>query len=160
MFSQILKELLTWQSLLGLLIGVVGGMVIGALPGLSATMGVALMIPISYGMDAVPALIMLSSVYTTATYGGSITAILLHTPGTPSSAATALDGYELTKQGKGLQAIGMSTISSMVGGVFSAVMLLLLAIRFNDHCFACRRKHDQRSVCWCVRSGDLLYRNG
>ena len=127
MFSQILKELLTWQSLLGLLIGVVGGMVIGALPGLSATMGVALMIPISYGMDAVPALIMLSSVYTTATYGGSITAILLHTPGTPSSAATALDGYELTKQGKGLQAIGMSTISSMVGGVFSAVMLLLLA---------------------------------
>jgi len=102
-------------------------MFIGALPGLGATMGIALLIPITFGMDPTASLIMLTGLYTSAIYGGSITAILLHTPGTPASAATAMDGYELTKQGKGLQAIGVSTVASMIGGTLSALALLFIA---------------------------------
>ncbi len=124
---QIASQLFTADVLLALLIGVVGGMVIGALPGLSATMGIALMIPFTYGMTPIASIAMLMSIYTSAITGGSISAILIHTPGTPSSAATAIDGYQLTLQGKGLQALGVAIISSTIGGLISAVALLFLS---------------------------------
>ncbi len=127
MIGQALVQLLTLECLASLVLGVVAGMVVGALPGLSASMAVALLIPITFRMESAPGLLLLTSVYTSAIYGGSITACLIHTPGTPSSAATALDGYPLTKQGQGLKAVGMATISSMIGGTFSALMLLLIA---------------------------------
>jgi putative tricarboxylic transport membrane protein len=123
----VLSELMSVQFLISLLVGVIGGIIIGALPGLSASMGIALLIPITFGMNPVAALTMLAAIYTSAIYGGSISAILIHTPGTPASAATALDGYQMTMQGKGLKALGTSTISSVIGGVFSAICLLLLA---------------------------------
>jgi len=107
--------------------GVVIGMFIGILPGLGATMAISLMIPVTFGMQPVPAIVLLASLYTTVTYGGSFTAILLNTPGSSSNAATALDGYELTKKGKGLQAIGVASVSSLFGGVFGGIMLLLIA---------------------------------
>lgn len=123
----VVQHLFTLEAIVGLVVGVIGGMVVGSLPGLSATMAVALLIPLTFGMSPIAGLVMLTGLYTSAVYGGSISAILLHTPGTPSSAATALDGYELTKQGRGLEAIGISTISSMIGGVLSALALLFLA---------------------------------
>ena len=122
-----IQQLFTVEVLLALIIGVVGGMVIGAMPGLSASMAVALLIPVTYSMGTAAGLTMLTAVYTSAIYGGSITACLLHTPGTPSSAATAADGYALTRQGRGLKAIGTSTICSMIGGTVSAVCLLFIA---------------------------------
>lgn len=122
-----IQTLFTFEVIMALLIGTVGGMVIGAMPGLSASMGVALLIPVTYGMSAPAGLTMLAAVYTSAIYGGSITACLLHTPGTPASAATAMDGYMLTKQGKGLKAIGTATVCSMIGGTFSAICLLFIA---------------------------------
>ena len=122
-----LNNLLTVEAGIGLFIGVVGGMVIGALPGLSATMGIALLIPATYGMDPTAAILMLASIYTSAVYGGSISAILIHTPGTPSSAATCLDGYPMTQKGEALHAIGLSTTSSVIGGTISAIALLLIA---------------------------------
>ena len=127
MISEILSNLLSLQTILALVIGVAGGMVIGALPGLGATMGIAILIPVTYTMEPVAALVMLTAIYTSAIYGGSITAILLHTPGTPASAATAMDGYQLTIRGEGLRAIGMSTVGSMIGGTISGVMLLLIS---------------------------------
>ncbi len=127
MILTVLAQLFSLKSLMVLILGVVAGMVVGALPGLSASMAVALLIPITFRMDAASGLLLLTSVYTSAIYGGSITACLIHTPGTPSSAATALDGYPLTKQGKGIKAVGMATIASMIGGTFSALMLLLIA---------------------------------
>ena len=127
MISEILSNLLSLQTILALVIGVAGGMVIGALPGLGATMGIAILIPVTYTMEPVAALVMLTAIYTSAIYGGSITAILLHTPGTPVSAATAMDGYQLTIRGEGLRAIGMSTVGSMIGGTISGVMLLLIS---------------------------------
>lgn len=123
----IVANLFTLETLFCIIMGVVGGMVIGALPGLSANMGMALMLPFTYKLSPVSAIAMLMTIYTSAICGGSISAILIHTPGTPSSAATALDGYPLTKQGKGLQALGVAMTSSMVGGLISAVALLFLA---------------------------------
>lgn len=128
MFSiELLQNLFSLQAIVGLLVGTIGGMVVGALPGLSATMAVALLIPVTFTMEPAAGIIMLASVYTSAIYGGSITAILIHTPGTPASAATAMDGYALTKQGKGVKAIGISTVSSMIGGTISAIALLFMA---------------------------------
>lgn len=123
----ILAELCNLDVFLSILLGVVGGMVIGALPGLSATMGIALMIPFTYGMDTTAALAMLMTIYTSAIAGGSISAILIHTPGTPSSAATALDGYPLTLQGRGLEALGTAMVSSTIGGTISAIALLFMS---------------------------------
>ena len=88
MVDQILSGLFSVQTLIALLIGVCGGTVIGCLPGLSASMGVALLLPMTYSMDTIPAMVMLTAIYTCAIYGGSISAILIHTPGTPSSAAS------------------------------------------------------------------------
>ena len=115
------------DTLIALMVGVCGGMVIGALPGLSATMGIALLIPVTYGMNPAAALTMLAAIYTSAIYGGSISAILIHTPGTPSSAATCLDGYPMTQKGEALHAIGLSTVSSCIGGFLSAIALLIIA---------------------------------
>ena len=127
MWQQVLTNLISIESLMALVLGVVGGMLIGALPGLNATMAISLLIPITYSMAPHAAFIMMMAVYTSAFYGGSLTAILIHTPGTPSSAATAGDGYALTKKGRGLEAMGMSTVASMFGGAVSGVALLTLA---------------------------------
>lgn len=126
-FTQVLANLLTPQTIVAILLGVVGGIIVGALPGLSATMAVALLIPVTFGMEPVAGLAMLATIYTAAVYGGSISAILLHTPGTPAAAATALDGYQMTRKGQGAKAIGVATISSAIGGTISALVLLFLA---------------------------------
>ncbi|GKH51899.1 C4-dicarboxylate ABC transporter permease [Eubacteriales bacterium] len=115
------------EILLCMLIGVVCGLVLGALPGLTGSMAICLLLPITYDMNPIASLVMLTAIFTSSIYGGSITAILLHTPGTPASGATAEDGFALTQKGLGLQAIGTSTISSMIGGFLSGVALLFVA---------------------------------
>lgn len=103
------------------------GIIVGSLPGLSAAMGVALLIPITFGMPAETALIALAGVYVGAMYGGSISAILLHTPGTSSAAATAIDGYPLTLKGQAGKALATATISSFIGGIISSIALYTLS---------------------------------
>lgn len=110
-----------------LVMGVFGGIVIGALPGLTSTMGVALLLPLTYGMDAKIGIIMLIGIYCGAIYGGSISACLLNTPGTPASAATTLDGYPMAKRGEGARALTISTISSGLGGIISGILLISIA---------------------------------
>ena len=122
-----LQTVFSFEVLMAMLIGVLFGMVVGALPGFTGTMGVALLLPITIGMEPIPALSMLVCLYTASTYGGSITAILIHTPGTAASAATADDGYALTLQGRGMQAIGMSTITSCIGGFLSGIALIFIS---------------------------------
>lgn len=114
-------------ALLAIFGGVTIGIIIGALPGLSATMGVALLLPITFGMDAGIGLSMLVALYCGAMYGGSISAILLHTPGTPAAAATCLDGYPMAQKGQAGKAIGFSLVASFCGGMFSAFALLFIA---------------------------------
>ncbi len=114
-------------NLLAMVAGVVVGLVIGALPGLTANLGVALLLPVTFSMDATAAILLLMSVYTAAIYGGSFTAILLHTPGTSASAATAIDGFVLTQRGEANKAIRIATFASVVGGLASGIALLAFA---------------------------------
>lgn len=114
-------------NLFYLIAGVTGGVVIGALPGLTATMGVAILLPFTFGMNAVTGLIMLVGIYIGAIYGGSISAILLNTPGTPASAATCLDGYPLVKKGQAAKALSASTIASVIGGLISCLALVTIS---------------------------------
>ncbi|MDW7669253.1 MAG: tripartite tricarboxylate transporter permease [Bacillota bacterium] len=107
--------------------GTLMGMLFGAMPGINASMGVALLLPLTYGMPPITALTMLLGIYCGAIYGGSITAILINTPGTTAAACTTLDGHPLAAQGKAGKAIGMATISSFVGGIISIIILIMLA---------------------------------
>lgn len=110
-----------------MLAGLAGGIIIGALPGLSATMGVALMVPVTFAMNEISGLIMLGAIYAGAIYGGANSAILIRTPGTPSSVATTFDGWPMCLKGKADEALYGSLISSATGGIFGNFMLLFLA---------------------------------
>lgn len=115
------------MNLIAALLSVAVGIVIGSLPGLSAAMGVALLIPLTFGMSTETGLITLAGVYCGAVFGGSISAILIHTPGTSSAAATALDGYQLTLKGKPKKALNTAVISSFGGAMVSSVALYMFA---------------------------------
>ena len=125
--SQAVVSLMSFEVLIALMIGVVGGMIIGIIPGLGPSVGIALLLPVSFSMDPTAALVMMTAMYTTGVYGGSITAVLCHTPGTAASAATTMDGYEMTKKGRGMEAISIVTVASVLGGVIGAVCLILFA---------------------------------
>ena len=127
MTAEVFATVFSLRTIAYLALGVVSGIGIGCLPGLTATMGVALVLPLTFGMEAVPGMLLLVGVYVGAIYGGSISAILIRTPGTPASAATVLDGYEFAKRGEAGRALGISTLSSFVGGIISCVVLTLLA---------------------------------
>ena len=115
------------KILLLILSGVAGGIAIGALPGLTATMGVALLLPLTFGMEPASAILLLLGIYIGAIYGGSISAILLKTPGTPAAAATALDGFEMSKRGEAGRALGISALSSFIGGIISVILLIFIS---------------------------------
>ena len=118
---------LTPINLLMMAFGVTIGMVIGCLPGLSAAMGVALVLPLTFTMEADTSLIVLGAIYCGAIFGGSISAILIHTPGTPASAATAIEGYQMTLQGKAGKALATACWSSFRGGLLSCISLYFFA---------------------------------
>lgn len=119
-----------WQALTGTwavpaaLAGVVWGILGGALPGISPSIAMALLLPFTYGMDPIAAIVLLGAVYVGAEYGGSIPAILIRTPGTNAAAATVLDGYELHKQGRGGEALGISLLSGVTGGCIGLAFLI------------------------------------
>ena len=98
------------------LIGVVCGVIIGALPGLGPSVGIAVLLPMCYGLDPACALCMLCGIYYGAMYGGSITSILINTPGDSAAIMTTLDGYPMARQGKAGKALGMSCLASVIGG--------------------------------------------
>ena len=130
MFEPILEGLtnaLSMGSILANLMGVALGIIFGALPGLTAAMGVALLIPLTFGMPAIEAFSALLGMYCGAIYGGCITAILVGTPGTVSAAATMLEGPSLTARGESRRALQMATWASFIGGMFSALVLVTVA---------------------------------
>jgi putative tricarboxylic transport membrane protein len=108
-------------------VGITAGIIVGALPGLTATMGCALLIPFTFGLPPVQGLLMLMGIFCGGIYGGSISGILIRTPGTPSAAATLLDGYPLSQKGLAGKAIGMSTVSSFLGGTTGALIMTFLS---------------------------------
>lgn len=105
--------------------GVLWGILGGALPGISPSIAMALLLPFTVGMVPATAIVLLASVYVGAEYGGSIPAILIRTPGTNSASATVLDGYEMARQGKAGEALGISLMSGLIGGMFGLLVLVL-----------------------------------
>ena len=122
-----LQAVMSVSVLTAVTIGSISGIIIGGMPGLTATMAVALLIPITFSFTPLIGLSLMGGVYAGAMYGGSIAAILLSTPGTPAAAATAIEGYPLTKQGKGGLALKVSVVASFIGGTFSVIVLLLVS---------------------------------
>ena len=113
--------------LLYIVAGVIAGIFVGALPGLTATTGCALLLPFTFGHAPLQGLLMLVGVFCGGIYGGSLSAILLRTPGTPAAAATMLDGFPMAERGEARRAIGMATVASFVGGSIGALIMTALA---------------------------------
>jgi len=120
-------SIITIKNLFFSAIGVMVGIIFGSIPGLTATMGVALFLPFTFNLYIVPSMALLLGIYVGGIYGGSISAILIKTPGTPASAATVLDGYPLNKKGKAYDALSMAIIASFTAGIISSVLLILIS---------------------------------
>lgn len=116
-----------WENILVMIIGTLAGMLIGALPGLGPSIGVALLLPFTYHLSPIAALLLLTALYQAAEYGGSISSILLSTPGTPAAVATLMDGYPMTRKGYPGKALGYSLTASTIGGFFGIAVLMLLS---------------------------------
>jgi putative tricarboxylic transport membrane protein len=127
MMYQALKSMLDPIIILLIFGGTAAGLFVGAMPGLTATMALAVLLPFTFTLPPLQGLVALGAVYMSAIYGGSFAAILVNTPGTPSSIATAFEGYPMTKQGRGLEAISVATVASAIGGIAGCLFLLFLA---------------------------------
>lgn len=115
------------SSFLLLIVAVIWGIAFGSVPGLTGIVGVALLIPFTFVLDPIAGLLLLSGVYVGSTFGGSISAILFNTPGSPEAACTALDGYPMARRGEAGKALGIALAASAIGGIFGTVVLMLLA---------------------------------
>jgi len=120
------QALTTTPAVFAAIGGVVWGILGGALPGISPSIAMALLLPFTYTMEPIPAIVLLASTYVGAEYGGSIPAILIRTPGTNAAAATAIDGYEMQQQGRGGEALGISLVSGVIGGLIGLFFLVML----------------------------------
>lgn len=118
--------LFTLENILWINVGVFVGSVFAAIPGLSVILCVILFLPVTYTMTAIPGMMFLLGIYCAGGYGGSVSAILINTPGTPHAAATMMDGHPLSRQGRTKAALKIALYASTFGGVFSALMLLFL----------------------------------
>lgn len=134
-----IQTVMTPGCLLCIILGVLVGLVVGTLPGLTSVMAVSLITPLTFKMDPVNGFGMLLGVYNSAIFSGGISAIAINTPGTPASIATTFDGYTISKKGRAGFALGVNTIYSVFGGLFSTVVLMVacaplasLALKFGS----------------------------
>lgn len=123
-----IELVLTFQNVVAIFIGVAFGVFMGAVPGLTGTMGIALIIPLTYTFEPITAFCILLGTYKGCLFSGCIPAILINTPGTPAAAATVLDGYPLTQKGKASQAMGIALWASVIGDLISMIALILGAV--------------------------------
>jgi putative tricarboxylic transport membrane protein len=126
-FSLGLEHILTVSALLAILVGTILGAAVGVLPGLGSVIGITMVLPFTFSMDQIPALALMLGIYCGSVYGGSISAIMINTPGTPQAAATALDGFPMAQRGDADLAIGWATAASVIGGLFSVLVLIIAA---------------------------------
>lgn len=126
-FLSALAHALQWKNLLALVGGGCWGIIVGVLPGVGPVQGMALALPLTFSWDPATAFIFLCTSYKLSTYGGSITAVILNTPGDSSNAATVLDGYAMAQKGEGGIALGASCASAVVGGLIGTICLIFLS---------------------------------
>ncbi len=130
MYSDLLSALpnvFAFANFAAVIIGVIAGIVVGAMPGLSATMAISVLVPFTFGLEPLVALGLMAGIYNGAMYGGAIPAVLLRIPGTPAAVATTFDGYPMAQKGEGGFALQVAVVSSAIGGIASAFALMLLA---------------------------------
>lgn len=127
LFLQAIDLVFTPFNLSMIIGGMLLGVFFGALPGISSSMGIVLMIPFTYYMGIMPSVILLVALYAGSAYGGSITAIMFNTPGTPEAVATTFDGYPMAKKGEAGKALGLAMTASAAGSIFSIIVMLLLS---------------------------------
>ena len=126
-FSLGLEHVLTLSALLAILVGTVLGVAVGVLPGLGSVIGITMVLPFTFSMEQIPALALMLGIYCGSVYGGSISAIMINTPGAPQAAATALDGFPMAQRGDADLALGWTTAASVIGGLFSVLVLIIAA---------------------------------
>lgn len=126
-FAVGLEHILTVSALLAILVGTVLGVVVGVLPGLGSVIGITMVLPFTFSMEQIPALALMLGIYCGSVYGGSISAIMINTPGTPQAAATALEGFPMAQRGNADLALGWATSASVIGGLFSVLVLIIAA---------------------------------
>ena len=122
-----LSDVLQPQNIVASMVGVFFGLFIGSTPGLTISLGMVLLLPITFKLSAVTSICLMLALYASGMTGGSISAILLNIPGTPSASATAIDGYEMTKRGRAGEALGIAVSSSFFGGIFGLTCLVIAA---------------------------------
>lgn len=122
-----LEMLMRFDVLIALIIGSVGGVIIGAIPGVGPAVAIAILLPTTFSLDPIVGLTLLLGVYGSSMYGGALPAILINTPGTAVNALTTYDGYPMTKRGEVRRALGIAYMSSFIGGIFSVICLILFA---------------------------------
>lgn len=130
-FLTIIEPMNLMLVILGLLVGIF----LGALPGIGSSMAIVLALPFTYFLDVLPAIALLSTIYVGSAYGGSITAILFNTPGTPEAVATTFDGYPMSQKGKSKKALGLAISSSAFGGIFAVFLMFFLSSMLSELAF-------------------------
>ncbi|MEM6406743.1 MAG: tripartite tricarboxylate transporter permease, partial [Pseudomonadota bacterium] len=124
-FLHYFGDIFTLSAFSLLIVGTLSGLILGAMPGLSPTMAVALAIPFTFQLEPVPGLILLGSLYTSTVAGGAISAILLNIPGAPANIATTLDGHTMARNQQGTRALQLAFFASLWGGLFGVLLLIL-----------------------------------
>ena len=122
-----LSMLAQWDVLAALVIGSIGGVIIGAIPGVGAAVAIAILLPATFSFEPIVGLTLLLGVYGSSMYGGAIPAVLINTPGTAVNALTTYDGYPMTKKGQGHRALSLAYSASFFGGMFSILCLIVLS---------------------------------
>ncbi|HEV7252731.1 MAG TPA: tripartite tricarboxylate transporter permease [Mesorhizobium sp.] len=128
----VFEAITSWPIVVAAFVGVLWGMCGGSLPGISTSIAMALLLPFTFSLDPSTAMVLLASVYVGAEYGGSIPAILIRTPASGSAAATVFDGYEMHRQGRSGEALGLSLVGGTIGGLVGLIVLTLLTERLAD----------------------------
>ena len=114
-------------NLILIFFGLIVGLLVGVLPGLTVVMGVTLALPFTYAMDVTPAIVLLTAMYVTGTYGGAFTSILFRIPGEPIHVPLLWDGYAMARQGQAAKALGWTLCAALIGGLFSAIVMVSLS---------------------------------
>ena len=126
-----IQNALTLGPLIALIAGVTIGIFMGAIPGLTAAMAIALLAPITFVMQPITAIAFLIGIYKGGTFGGAISAILLNIPGSPEASATSFDGFPLAKKGRAREALQMALFASVAGAIIADILLYVVAVPFS-----------------------------
>jgi len=151
-----LDSLMQPSVLLSILIGSVGGLIIGAVPGIGPAIAIAILLPATVFLDDLVSLVLLLGVYGSSMYGGAIPAILINTPGTPVNALTTYDGYAMTRRGEASRALSLAYSASFFGGCFSIIMALLALFAFGPYLRDLGALFGQRDILMAAILGGVL----